>query len=205
MVAQNFVDMYDSLSRDQRIELMGRVEEETKRIEEIVKNLLDFAKPKAADLKEADINSAIRKAVTLMQNTLDISNIELNLALDTSVPHVFIDKSQIQQVLVNLILNAVQSMSGGGKLSISTLNGGGDSVTIEVRDTGKGIPPEFLPHIFDPFFSTKGVEGTGLGLSISYGIIRNHKGTIRVESTVNVGTAFTIELPAYKKQEEKHG
>ncbi len=205
MVAQNFVDMYDSLSRDQRIELMGRVEEETTRLEEIVKNLLDFARPKEADLKEEDINSTVRKAVKLMQNTLDISNIDLNLSLAASVPHVFIDKSQMQQVLVNLILNAVQSMSAGGKLSIKTLGTGGDSVTIEVRDTGKGIPPEFLPHIFDPFFSTKGVEGTGLGMSISYGIIRNHKGTIRVESTVNVGTAFTIELPAYKKQEAKDG
>ena len=205
MVAQNFVDMYDSLSRDQRIELMGRVEEETKRIEEIVKNLLDFAKPKEADLKEEDINSAVRKAVKLMQNTLDISNIELNLSLDASVPHVFIDKSQMQQVLVNLILNAVQSMSAGGKLFIKTLSTGRDFVTIEVRDAGKGIPPEFLPHIFDPFFSTKGVEGTGLGMSISYGIIRNHRGTIKVESTVNVGTAFTIELPVYTKQEAKDG
>jgi two-component system NtrC family sensor kinase len=199
MVAQNFVEMYDSLSRDQRVDLMGRVEEETKRIEEIVKNLLDFAKPKVANLKEADINDTISKAVKLMQNTLDISNIELNLSLDSSVPHVFIDKSQMQQVLVNLILNAVQAMSPGGKLSVKTHAGAEDSVTIEVTDTGKGIPHEFLPYIFDPFFSTKGVEGTGLGMSISYGIIKNHKGNIKVESTVNVGTTFTIELPVYRE------
>ncbi len=199
MVAQNFVEMHDSLSRDQRIELMARVEEETKRIEEIVKNLLDFAKPKVANLKEADINGTISKAVKLMQNTLDISNIELNLSLDSSIPHVFIDKSQMQQVLVNLILNAVQAMSPGGKLSIKTQAGAEDSVTIEVTDTGKGIPHEFLPYIFDPFFSTKGVEGTGLGMSISYAIIRNHKGNIKVESTVNAGTTFTIDLPVYKK------
>jgi two-component system NtrC family sensor kinase len=179
---------------------MNKVEEETKRIEEIVKNLLDFAKPKVANLEEADINRTVRKAVNLMQNTLNISNIELNLSLDPSVPHVFIDSHQIQQVLVNLILNAVQAMSPGGKLSIKTLGGhGGNSVMIEVRDTGKGIPHEFLPYIFDPFFSTKGVEGTGLGMSISYGIIKNHKGNIKVESTVNVGTTFTIELPVYKK------
>jgi two-component system NtrC family sensor kinase len=200
MVAQNFVEMYDSLDREQRIGLMKKVEEETKRIEEIVKNLLDFAKPKVANLEEADINRTVRKAVALMQNTLNISNIELNLSLEQSVPHVFIDSPQIQQVLVNLILNAVQAMSPGGKLFIKTYAGrGGNSVIIEVRDTGKGIPHEFLPYIFDPFFSTKGVEGTGLGMSISYGIIRNHKGSIKVESTVNVGTAFTIELPVYKK------
>jgi two-component system NtrC family sensor kinase len=200
MVAQNFLEMYDSLDREQRIGLMHKVEEETKRIEEIVKNLLDFAKPKVANLEEADINRTVRKAVNLMQNTLNISNIELNLSLDSSVPHVFIDGTQIQQVLVNLILNAAQAMSPGGKLSIKTLVGhAGDTVIIEVSDTGKGIPHEFLPYIFDPFFSTKGVEGTGLGMSISYGIIRNHKGSIRVESKINEGTTFTIELPAYKK------
>jgi two-component system NtrC family sensor kinase len=200
MVAQNFLEMYDSLNKEQRLKLMGSVEEETKRIEEIVRNLLDFAKPKAADLKETDINSTVQKSVKLMRNTLDISNIELNLSLDSSVPHVFIDEPQIQQVLVNLILNAVQAMSPQGKLFLKTRAGGGaGTVIIEVRDTGKGIPPEFLSHIFDPFFSTKGVEGTGLGMSISYGIIKNYKGNIKVESTVNVGTTFTIELPAYKK------
>jgi two-component system NtrC family sensor kinase len=91
-------------------------------------------------------------------------------------------------------------MSPQGKLFLKTrAGGGGSTVIIEVRDTGKGIPPEFLSHIFDPFFSTKGVEGTGLGMSISYGIIKNYKGNIKVESTVNIGTTFTIELPAYKK------
>lgn len=200
MIAQNFIEIYDSLSREQRIELMNRVEEETKRIEGIVRNLLDFAKPKVADLKEADINDTIRKAVKLMQNTLDISNIELNLSLDPSIPHVFIDEPQIQQVLVNLIVNAIQAMSPRGKLFIKTHACESKSaIIIEVGDNGKGIPPEFLPHIFDPFFSTKGVGGTGLGMSISYGIIKNHKGNIKVESTVNVGTTVTIELPVYKK------
>jgi two-component system NtrC family sensor kinase len=138
MVAQNFIEMYDSLSRDQRIGLMDKVEEETKRIEGIVRNLLDFAKPKVADLKEADINNTIRKAVKLMQNTLDISNIELNLSLDPSIPHVFIDEPQIQQVLVNLIVNAIQAMSPGGKLFIKTRACESKSaVIIEVGDNCK--------------------------------------------------------------------
>ncbi|HET7319316.1 MAG TPA: ATP-binding protein, partial [Nitrospirota bacterium] len=80
-----------------------------------------------------------------------------------------------------------------------------DSVELTVKDTGKGISPEFLPHIFDPFFSTKGEGGTGLGLSVSYGIIKNHKGEIRVESKVGVGTTFTVELPCYHEEENKHG
>ena len=94
----------------------------------------------------------------------------------------------------------IQAMAPGGKLFIATRAGkGGDSVEITVKDTGRGIQPEFLPHIFDPFFSTKGEGGTGLGLSVSYGIIRNHKGDIRVESKPGVGTTFTVELPACKE------
>jgi two-component system NtrC family sensor kinase len=206
MVAQNFVELYDSLSKEKRIELMVRIEEETKRIEGIVKNLLDFSKPKEAAMKETDINNTVKKSLRLMQNTLDISNIETELSLDANLPLVFVDENQIQQVLLNLIINAVQSMSRSGWLFIETkFTLGEDFMKITVKDTGKGIPPEFLPYIFDPFFSTKGVGGTGLGLSVSYGIIKNHKGNIRVESTVGVGTTFTIELPVHKNQEGKNG
>jgi len=101
---------------------------------------------------------------------------------------------------VNLITNAVQAMSEGGMLFVgSRLGRKGDSIEITVKDSGRGISPEFLPHIFDPFFSTKGDVGTGLGLSVSYGIIKNHKGEIRVESKPGVGTTFTIELPVNRK------
>jgi two-component system NtrC family sensor kinase len=97
-------------------------------------------------------------------------------------------------------LNGVHAMSPGGRLFIETrFVSGKDTVEIDVRDTGKGIPKEFLPYIFDPFFSTKGVRGTGLGMWVSYGIIKNHRGNIKVESTVGVGTTVTIELPVYKK------
>jgi len=198
MIAQTYGDLYDKLSREERIEFMNKVEGETERIKEIVKNLLDFSKPKEVNLNEADINSTVQKALRLMQNTLDISNIGLKLALREGIPHVFIDENQIHQVLVNLITNAVHAMPAGGKLFIATRPGKDkDSVEVTVMDTGKGIPPEFLPHIFDPFFSTKGEGGTGLGLSVSYGIIKNHKGDIRVESKPGVGTTFTIDLPAY--------
>jgi signal transduction histidine kinase len=200
MIAQTYAEVYDKLSREDRIEFMNKVEEETERIKEIIKNLLDFSKPKEANLKEADINAVIKRTLGLVQNMLDISNIDTRLNLEEVLPKVLIDEHQIQQVLVNLITNAVQAMSAGGKLFISSRPGQrGDSVEITVMDSGKGIPPEFLPHIFDPFFSTKGEGGTGLGLSVSYGIIRNHNGDIRVESKVGVGTTFTIELPVHKR------
>ncbi|HUI67490.1 MAG TPA: ATP-binding protein [Nitrospirota bacterium] len=203
MIAQTYAELYDKLSSKERVEFMNKVEEQTERIRKIVKNLLDFSKPKDANPNEADINAVIQKTLTLVQNMIDVSNIETTLHLDRALPHVYVDEHQIQQVLVNLITNAVQAMSSGGRLVISSRPGkSGDSVEVGVADTGKGIPPEFLPHIFDPFFSTKGDEGTGLGLSVSYGIIKNHKGDIRVDSKVGVGTTFTLELPLYKKEEK---
>jgi signal transduction histidine kinase len=199
MIAQTYGDLYDRLSREERIEFMNKVEGETERIRQIVINLLDFSKPKESNLQEADINAVIRKGLTLVQNMLDISRIETKLIPEQDIPSVLVDEHQIQQVLVNLVVNAVQAMSPGGELSIATrYDKSRGIVEIKVKDNGKGIPPEFLPHVFDPFFSTKDVGGTGLGLSVSYGIIKNHKGTIRVESTVGVGTTFTIELPARK-------
>ncbi|HXY53508.1 MAG TPA: ATP-binding protein [Nitrospirota bacterium] len=204
MIAQTYAELYDKLSGSERVEFMSKVEEETERIRKIVKNLLDFSKPKDAHPKEADINAVIQKTLTLMQNMIDVSNVETTVNLYSALPHVYVDEHQMQQVLVNLITNAVQAMSAGGRIVISSrLGKGGESVEVGVADTGKGIPPEFLPHIFDPFFSTKGDGGTGLGLSVSYGIIKNHKGDIRVESKVGVGTTFTIELPRYNQTIEE--
>jgi two-component system NtrC family sensor kinase len=204
MIAQTYADVYDSLGRDDRIGFMQIIEEETERIKDIIKNLLDFSKPKEAILSRADINAVIRKTVSLVQNMLNVSNIDATLSLAEGLPPVFIDGHQMQQVLVNLVVNAIQAMQPGGKLSIATRPGRmEDTIEIAVTDTGKGIPPEFLSHIFDPFFSTKGVGGTGLGLSVSYGIIKNHKGNITVESTPRKGTTFTIELPIYKAEEEQ--
>ena len=199
MIAQTYTELYDELDKFQKIDFMSKIESETERIKEIIKNLLDFSKPKEVNLKETDIDTVMQKTLNLMQNMLDISNIETKLNFVRGLPLVLIDEYQILQVLVNLITNAVQSMQGGGTLFMATrLGSGGDAVEISVMDTGKGIPPEFLPHIFDPFFSTKGEGGTGLGLSVSCGIIRKHNGDIRVESKVGVGTTFTIELPVYK-------
>lgn len=196
MMAQNFIEYRESLSPEEQVGLMTKVEDETERIQEIVKNLLDFSKPKEANLMEADINAVIGKTMKLVQNMLDISNITVKLGLGRELDRIFLDENQIQQVLVNLITNAVQSMSAGGILFIGTRPGKkGETIEITVKDNGRGISPEFLPHIFDPFFSTKGEGGTGLGLSISYGIIKSHKGDIRVESKSGVGTTFTIELP----------
>ena len=205
MVAQTYLELYDRLPKADRIAYMKMVLEESERIKKIVQDLLDFSRPKKADFKVADINSVIRNSLKLVQNTLDISRIKSQLDLKEDLPAVFIDEDRIREVLVNLLSNAVHAMPSGGTVFIrSKLAKKNDNIIIEVEDTGKGIPPEFISYIFDPFFSTKGAEGTGLGLSISYGIIRRHDGKMDVRSKVGVGTTFVIELPIFKGRENGH-
>ena len=117
-----------------------------------------------------------------------------------------VDTNQIEQVLVNIMLNASQAMAGSGRLQISTgLTADGVNAFVAIADTGCGIPKELLGKIFDPFFTTKETKGTGLGLAVSYGIIENHGGTIEVESVVGSGSTFTIKLPLTVTEERgKH-
>ena len=199
LVAQSYIELADHLSKEETVSYMKTIEEETERIEKIVQDLLHFSKPKKANFKETEINRVVEKSLKLVRNMLHVSAIEAKLDLREGLPLVYIDENRIQEVLINLIINAIQVLSPGGLVTVGThLEEKGEYVVIEVRDTGPGILPEHLPHIFVPFFSTKGVRGTGLGLSVSYGIIKNHNGNMRVESKVNVGTTFFIELPVYR-------
>jgi two-component system NtrC family sensor kinase len=202
MVAQTYLELYDRLRKEDKIGYMNTVLEESERIKKIVQNLLDFSRPKKADLKVANINNVIRNSLKLVQNTLDISKIESQLDLREDLSPVFIDEDKIREVLVNLLSNAVHAMPSGGTVFIRT-KPAKDNIIIEVEDTGKGIPQEFISYIFDPFFSTKGAEGTGLGLSISYGIVKRHNGKMDVKSKVGVGTTFVIELPIYSGREDE--
>ena len=202
MVAQTYIELYDDLDKTERLDYMNTVLEECSRIKNIVQNLLDFSRPKKTDFKVSNINTVIKNSLRLIQNMLHVSGVETRLSLQTELPDVFIDENRIQGVLVNLYTNAIQAMSPGGTLSIKTVcENNSDRILVEIEDTGTGIPPEFISNIFDPFFSTKGTGGTGLGLSISYGIIKNHKGEIKVKSDAGVGTTFTIELPIYTSKE----
>jgi len=203
MIAQTYAEVYDHLEREQRIDFMGRVEEQTERLRVIIKNLLDFSRPKERHLVKNEANDVVQKTLDLVQNMLNVSNIQLRLELADELPSVYIDEHQVQQVLVNISTNAIQAMGNTGELSIfSRYLAGSDDVEIEIRDTGKGIESKFLDHIFDPFFTTKEEGGTGLGLWVSYGIIKNHGGNLRVESSVDVGTAFFITLPSCMKIKE---
>lgn len=169
------------------------IRDEARRCGETVKNLLIFAKKDFGKWSEESLHKIINNSVQLIKHNLTIKEIELVQDLMEGDDVIYCDTSGIQHVMMALFMNAIEAMTKGGKLTVKTspLNGG-NQVQITVSDTGKGIPPEVLPNIFEPFFSTK--ESTGLGLAVVYGIIQQHKGTIEVASTPQVGTTFTITL-----------
>lgn len=168
------------------------------KIQKIVDDMLHFAKPKAAHFKEEEINKVAESSLAIFQTKLKKGNISLLFQKGEGLPKLWIDAHQIQQVLTNLILNAIQAMEKGGTLTIKTFSENGGGVGIEVRDTGAGIPKPHLKKIFDPFFTTKS-EGTGLGLSITLKILESHGATIDVESQEGKGSVFTIHLPGRRR------
>lgn len=170
--------------------------QETERCSKIVKGLLDFSRESLPQKKLSSINDILDLALSLVEHQILFQNIALIKDYTFDMPDIMLDPNQFEQVFINMLLNAGQSMANGGSLNIRTgITEDGLSEFIGISDTGCGIPEENLTKIFDPFFSTKENKGTGLGLSVSYGIIRNHRGDICVQSVVGNGTTFTIELP----------
>jgi len=173
---------------------------ESERAARIVRNLLTFARKRQTTRALVDINQVVRETFALRAYEQRVNNIDVINALAAGLPQVFADGHQIQQVLLNLIINAEQAMlsaNGRGVLVMRTWhNADRESVTLEISDDGPGIPEELQPKIFDPFFTTKEVgQGTGLGLTVAYAIVQEHGGQIRLESRPNAGAAFCIELP----------
>jgi len=164
------------------------------KIQKIVDDMLHFAKPKAFHFKLEDINEVAERSLAIFQTKLKKGNISLLFQKGEGLPKVWIDAHQIQQVLINLMLNAIQAMEKGGTLALRTFSDGKNEVSIEVKDTGVGIPKSHLKKIFDPFFTTKS-EGTGLGLSISIKILESHGATIDVTSQEEKGSTFIIHFP----------
>jgi len=164
------------------------------RIKSIVKRLLDFSKDSSLSVSRASVNSIVRNVLKLSEYTISAKGITLVQQLSGNVPDIMADPVKLEQVLLNLVINAVQAMEGGGVLTIRT-GTDGPACRVCVSDTGKGIPRDILAKIFDPFFTTKDPgEGTGLGLSVSKAIIEQHKGEIQVE-TSEKGATFIVRLP----------
>lgn len=183
-----------------RKEQLRTIERETIRAREVLKNLLDFSRRKPPQLAKTDISMLIQDTILLVKGQAKLGNVEIVRECSSDLPLVSLDPDEMRRVFVNLINNAFVAMSKGGTLTIRCRpdrdRTGKDLVTVELADTGHGIPEEHLDKIFDPFFSTKpDGEGTGLGLSISYMIVQNHGGHIEVDSKVGKGSTFRISLP----------
>jgi len=162
---------------------------------------LSFARPSRPNVAQENINDVVDGIARILETEAKEKNVEIKRNFTAKLPAVWIDREQMKQVFMNLILNAIQAMKGGGSMAIATRpyaqDQGGQFVQVEIRDTGVGIPKENLDHIFDPFFTNKD-EGSGLGLSISHQIVQEHGGHIAVESQVGTGTAFFINIPIGK-------
>ena len=176
-------------------EYWASMEHGVRRVQKIVRQLLDFSQQHEPEFSQADINRIVDQVLTLTTHLFAPSHIRLEIIQGQGLPAVMVDRHMIEQVLMNLILNAVQAMKTGGVLTMRTSVSEG-VCRVDVQDSGAGIPASVLPHIFDPFFTTKGEgEGTGLGLSVSLGIVERHGGRISVESEVGTGSTFTLHLP----------
>jgi two-component system, NtrC family, sensor kinase len=184
---------------DPRHKLTEKIVKQTFRASEIVNNLLSFSRTGGAGFKEVNLNQVIEETLVLVAHPFRVSSVQVIKNLEGDLPSVLGSSNRLQQVFLNLFLNAKDAMPSGGMLEVrSTANNG--SVEIEVADTGTGIPRDNLARVFDPFFTTKATgRGTGLGLSVSYGIIKEHAGKIEVRSTPGKGTSFRLEFPAVRK------
>jgi len=188
---------------------LQKMEKELDRTTRIIRNLLTFARQSEPSMRPIDINKVIDAALLLVENQINLENIGLEKHLNPDLPQVLADFDKIQQVLINIILNAIQAMPDGGCLTITTAlardisveGAKKDTVRIDITDTGIGIPKENLKKLFTPFFTTKEKgKGVGLGLSVVHGIIGKHKGKIEVESELNAGTTFSIYLEATNEE-----
>jgi two-component system NtrC family sensor kinase len=178
---------------------LGQVSSETARVGRIVSDLLAFSRRSKPQRTQADLNKTVRLALSLIHHKLDLGNVTVAESLAPDLPMVPCDPGQMQQVTLNLLLNAADAtrVHGRGKIQVSTSrHPSGDLVQLTVTDDGEGIPPENLVKIFDPFFTTKSEgKGVGLGLAVSYGIVQEHGGDIEVQSKIGEGTTFTVTLP----------
>jgi two-component system, NtrC family, sensor kinase len=184
---------------DQKSKLLEKIAKQTFRASEIVNSLLNFSRTSSTDFVELEVNRVIKETVSLIEHQLQKAAVEVKLDLEGDLPPVKANAGKLQQVFLNLFLNARDAMPFGGVLTIRSWSEEG-AARICVSDNGEGIAPENLARIYDPFFTTKGAKkGTGLGLSVTYGIVREHAGSIEVDSRPGEGTRFYLELPLARK------
>jgi two-component system NtrC family sensor kinase len=183
--------------RDEAMQCLELIATESRRCGELIKNLLSLSRTAPMNVQSTDLHAVIDRCLLLVRHQLELGAIELQLKLAEDLPRVPCDPAQIEQVLIALIMNAIDAMPRGGNLWLETRLSNDEEIEITVRDDGAGIAPDVLPHIFEPFLTTKeSGHGVGLGLAISRGIVERHNGRIEVASELGRGTTFTIVLPS---------
>ncbi|WP_158748473.1 ATP-binding protein [Acidobacterium sp. S8] len=192
------------LRGDERLSpLLEKITTQTFRASEIVNSLLNFSRTSSTEFRETDLNAIIRETLSLLEHQFKTAQVSAMMELAPNLPPILGNAGKLQQVFLNLFLNAKDAMTGGGTLHIATESNG--HIAVSITDSGSGITPENLQRIYDPFFTTKSApkqgerRGTGLGLAVTYGIIQEHAGKIHVESQVGTGTTFLLEFPMLRK------
>lgn len=198
-ISLNAEALHEGLSNytdDQKLKMLADIVSQVERASATVRNLLDFTRVEKPVVVSLSVENVVREARRLVANEAEINRVEFDLKLPLDLPKVQGNPRDLQQMFLNLFLNAIQAMPNGGVLTVRGKTTGDRAIEIEVTDTGVGIPEENIGSVFDPFFTTKEVgAGTGLGLAVSYGIVQKHNGTITVRSKLGEGTTFVVRLP----------
>ncbi len=204
LTAETLLEECDALNKAESKEMILDIINQSRRASDVVRNLLDFSRTEAPAMRQLKVKEVLQQTVKLIRNQLMIAGVKLEMNIPDDTPFIGGSLHNLEQVFLNLFLNAIQAMPDGGKLTVHVRETEDGYVAVDVRDTGTGIKPEALEKIFDPFYTTKPAgRGTGLGLSIVYGIIKKHGGYVEVKSQVNVGTTFSVYIPIYKEKEAK--
>ena len=194
--AEALHDSLDTYTNEQKLKMLGDIVSQVERASATVRNLLDFTRVEKPVLISISLPDVVREARRLVANEAEINGVDFRLDMSVDLPQILGNPRDLQQVFLNLFLNAIQAMPNGGSLGVQGKVTGDGVVEIDVADTGVGIPEEHLGSVFDPFFTTKEVGvGTGLGLFVSFGIVKKHGGAITLRSKVGKGTTFTVRLP----------
>jgi len=189
-----------TFKKEEALGYLSKMESEVSRCSRIIRNLLDFARQTEPMLRLVDVNQVMEQVMAMVGHQAQLQNVEVVKEFSPSLPKVMADFDQLQQVFTNLILNAIQAMPDGGKLTLRSLVADSE-LRIDVQDTGCGISKENLGKLFTPFFTTKEKDkGVGLGLAVAHGIIERHKGRIKVQSEVGKGTTFSVYLGVYNDE-----
>ena len=184
---------------DPKSKLLDKIAKQTFRASEIVNSLLNFSRTSKTEFEEVDLNRSIRETLSLIEHQLEKAGVRIEFQPEPGLPPIKGNNGKLQQVFLNLFLNARDAMEGGGILQVATTTSDSHA-RVTVSDSGKGIEPENMSRIYDPFFTTKGMKkGTGLGLAVTYGIVREHGGHIEAESKPGQGSTFSLEFPTVRK------